>query len=62
MTLMGALAAAEDDYLPIFATLTIKLLLEYKWTKFAKRVHIVGACIHTIYVLSLGFYINTVFL
>lgn len=62
MSLVGALAQAEDDYLPIFATNTVDLLLEYKWTRFAQNVHIVGACIHMVYIISLGYYINTVFL
>ena len=62
MTLMNALAAAEDEYLPIFSTPSVQMLLEYKWNRFAQNVHIVGACIHSVYVVSLGYYIYTVFL
>lgn len=36
MTLVGALAEADKDYLDIFNTLPVKLMLKFKWTRFSK--------------------------
>jgi len=37
-------------------------IIDYKWSKFSKTVHKVGACIHVAYMLVLICYINDVFL
>lgn len=61
-TLMGALADSDDSFLKIFETEPIQVLLNYKWHAFSKRMHMTGAFIHAVYVLSLSYYVKITFL
>lgn len=55
-------AIANSDELEIYQTQLVKDVIDYKWITFAKNQQLLGALIHTCYVLCLIFYINDVFL
>lgn len=55
-------AVANSDELGIFKTDMIMDMIDYKWTTFAKRQHLIGGFIHVVYVVVLILYINHTFL
>ena len=61
-TLVGALAGSDDEYLKIFDTMPIKLLLKFKWTRFSRHMHSFGSALHAVYVITLLHYISLTFL
>ena len=57
---MGLLNEIEE--LEVFETKTIKELIEFKWTNYGKKHHIIGTCFHFFYILLMVVYINYVYI
>lgn len=55
-------AISNSDDLDIFNTDVVMDLIDYKWNKFAKRVHYIGWVIHMFYISVLIAYIKNVYL
>ena len=55
-------AISESEEHGIFTTDLVKDLVDYKWERYARNQHLLGASIHLSYVYVLSAYIRLVFL
>jgi hypothetical protein len=53
---------AESEELEVFTSKSLIDLLEFKWTEFGKQFHMVGCCMHFMYMSLLFVYINQVYI
>jgi len=71
LNLLPNMKDADDDFMEIigdteqteiFQTKGIKSLIEFKWTKYASKVHYMSAFIHFIYVLMFFFHVQHIYI
>lgn len=55
-------AIAESEELAIFETDLVIDLVDFKWEKFAKTVHMRGLLVHITYIMTLTMYIRSTYL
>lgn len=55
-------AIADSDQLKIFECDVVRDLIDYKWQRFARIVHVRGLIFHTIYIVVLSMYIRAEYL
>lgn len=55
-------AIGNSEELPIFTSRLVQDLIDYKWDTFAKRIHVMGAFIHLLYLFTIMYYISETFL
>ena len=51
----------ESDELELFNSLAIQDVIDFKWTEFAYKIHLVGCFFHFFYMTILIIYINAIY-
>ena len=52
----------ETDNIDVFHASVVKGLLDFKWTKYASRVHKLSAVIHILYIILFLIYVDRIYL
>ena len=55
-------AIADSDELEIFETDIVIDLVDFRWEKFARIIHLRGLVVHCIYIITLMMYIRSTYL